>query len=92
LYPSVRIILVVAIFNDSLKSTIISSNVGNVVKSGGRGINSAIRIISTDADIDIVKKKSSIADGRGTIIIDNIAIKNSTTVKSLEPVANFKTG
>jgi hypothetical protein len=91
LYPSVRIILVVAIFNDSLKSTIISSNVGNVVKSGGRGINSAIRIISTDADIDIVKKKSSIADGRGTIIIDNIAIKNSTTVKSLEPVANFKT-
>jgi hypothetical protein len=70
----------------------ISSRVGNVVKSAGLGIYKAISIIRTDADSEIVRKKSRIALGSGTIIIDKIATKNSTIVKSLDPVTNFKAG
>jgi hypothetical protein len=40
-------------------------------------------IIKTDIDKDIVKKKSSAALGRGTMMIARIAMIKTTIVKSL---------
>lgn len=58
-------------------------SVGKVVKSVGLGIYKEIRIISTEIEIDTVKKKSKIPLGSGTIMIASIAIIKATTVKSL---------
>jgi hypothetical protein len=59
-----------------------SKSVGKVVKSVGRGMYSEISKISTDKDMTIAKKKSSIPLGRGTMIIAKIAITNTTTLRS----------
>lgn len=83
LCPSLNIILVVAIFKESLKSVMMSIKVGNVVKSVGFGIYKEISIIKTETDKEIVKKKSNTELGKGTIIIANIAIMKNTTVRSL---------
>jgi hypothetical protein len=80
--PSERIILVVAIFRESLKRVKISIKVGKVVKSVGFGTYNEIKSIKTASAIDIVRSTSSTADGNGTIIIANIAITNKTTLKS----------
>lgn len=62
----------------------INIKVGNVVKSVGFGMYSDIRIIKTEIDRDIVRKKSSAELGKGTIIIASIAIIKITIVKSLD--------
>ena len=64
-------------------------SVGKVVKSVGFGTYSDISKIKTAKAIDIVKKTSSNADGRGTIIIANIAITKRTTLKSFCPRRKF---
>jgi hypothetical protein len=69
-------------FRASLKSVTISISVGKVVRSVGFSTYSEIKMIKTAIDIDTVRKKSSAADGRGTIIIASIAITNTTTLKS----------
>ncbi len=61
-----------------------SIRVGNVVKSVGFGIYKDMRIIKTDIDSDIVRKRSSTELGRGTIIIPNMAIIKKTIVKSFD--------
>ena len=43
-------------------------------------------IPSKDIDKDIIKKKSNIPFGRGTIIIESIATKSATTIKSFENI------
>jgi hypothetical protein len=78
-----KIILVVAIFSESLKSVIIKIRVGNVVKSVGLGIYKDIRIIKTESEREMVRKKSSTELGSGTMIIAKIDIISATTVKSL---------
>ena len=78
----VKIILVVEIFKESLKSVIIKINVGKVVKSVGLGMYKEIKIISTETESEITRKKSSIALGSGTIIIAKIETIKTTTVRS----------
>ena len=65
-------------------------NVGKVVKSVGLGTYKEINKIKTANAIETVSNISSIADGRGTIIIARIAITNRTTLKSLCPRRKFK--
>ena len=62
-----------------------SISVGNVVKSVGFGTYKDISKISTARAIETVSKTSSIADGRGTMMIAKIAITNITTLKSFCP-------
>jgi hypothetical protein len=80
--PLLKIILVVAIFSDSLKSVKISMRVGKVVKSVGFGTYKDIRSIKTASAIETVSKTSSTLEGRGTMIIAKIAITKITTLKS----------
>jgi hypothetical protein len=54
-----------------------------VVKSVGFGIYKLKSNIKTPTDNEIVKKKSSIPLGSGTIIIKSIANTNATTPKSV---------
>jgi len=61
-----------------------SMRVGNVVKSVGFGIYKDMRMIKTDMDRDIVRKRSRTELGRGTIIIANMAIIKKTIVKSFD--------
>jgi hypothetical protein len=58
--------------------------VGNVVKSVGLGTYKDIIKIKTAIAREIVRKKSNIALGRGTMIIAKIAITKKTIVKSLD--------
>jgi hypothetical protein len=83
LCPSDKIILVVAIFKESLKSVTISIRVGKVVRSVGFGTYKDIIKIKTETAREIVRKKSNIALGSGTMIIAKIAITKKTIVKSL---------
>jgi hypothetical protein len=83
-WPFESIILVVAIFKESLKRVTISIRVGNVVRSVGLGTYKDIINIRTESAKDIVRKKSSKPLGRGTIMIASIAITKKTIVKSLD--------
>ena len=56
---------------------------GNVVKSVGLGIYKLKSSIKTPTDKEIVKKKSSIPLGSGTMIIRSIANTKATTPKSV---------
>ncbi|GAB6073505.1 hypothetical protein JCM15786_01620 [Nautilia lithotrophica] len=64
--------------------------VGKVVKSVGFGIYKLKRSIKTPTDKEIVKKKSSIPLGNGTIMIRSIAKTNATTPKSVTSLNIFK--
>lgn len=86
LCPSLKMDLVVAIFKESLNRARISIIVGKVVKSEGFCIYKEINKISNDRDKDTIKKKSSAAFGRGTIIIVKIATKRATTNKSFDSI------
>ena len=79
-----------AILRDNLKRVTININVGNVVKSVGRGIYKDKSKIKTETDKEIVKKKSKIEFGRGTIIINNIEKTNITTPISVTSLRSFK--
>ena len=52
----------------------------------------AIKMIKTATAMEIVRKKSNIAPGNGTIIIAKIIITKKTTVRSLDPTIAFKKG
>ena len=80
--PWLKIILVVAIFNESRKRVMIRIKVGKVVRSVGFGTYKEISKIKTAIAIDTVKSTSSIEEGRGTMIMAKIAITNITTLKS----------
>jgi hypothetical protein len=82
--PLLSIILVVAIFSESLKSVMISIKVGNVVKSVGFGTYKDIISIKTETAKDTVKNKSSMLLGSGTMIIASIIKTKTTTVKSFD--------
>jgi len=88
--PLLKIILVVAIFSDSLKSVRMSIRVGKVVKSVGFGTYKDISKIKTAKAIETVSKTSSMLDGRGTMMMAKIAITNITTLKSLCPRRKFR--
>ena len=77
-------------FKESLKSVKIRINVGKVVKSVGFGTYKEISKIRTAKAIDVVNKTSSIAEGRGTMIIARIPITKMTTPKSLCPRRKFR--
>ena len=57
---------------------------GKVVKSVGFGIYNEIINIKTETAREIVKNKSKIALGRGTMMIASIIKTKITTVKSLD--------
>lgn len=63
---------------------IIKISVGNVVRSVGFGIYRLIIIINTEIAIEIVKKRSKTALGRGTMMIAMMAITKKTSVKSFD--------
>lgn len=84
-----RIILVVAILRDNLKSVTININVGKVVKSTGLGIYNDKSKIKTETERESVKKKSNIELGKGTIIIRSIEKTKTTTPKSVISLKNF---
>ena len=52
----------------------------------------AIRITKTEIDKEITRKKSSMALGRGTMIIARIAMIKITMVKSLDLTIGSKKG
>ena len=81
-WPLLKIILVVAIFKESLNKVKIKISVGKVVKSVGFGTYKEISSIKTASAIDVVSKTSSRVDGKGTMIIAKIAMTNITTLKS----------
>ncbi|BCX79137.1 hypothetical protein LBC_05990 [Campylobacter sp. 19-13652] len=74
---------VVAIFKDSLKSVIISTKVGKVLRSVGRGTYMEMSIISTEIAIETESKKSSTKDGKGTMITASMAIMTPTILRLL---------
>lgn len=80
--PLLRIILVVAMFKESLKSVTISMSVGKVVRSVGFGMYSEMSSIKTAIAMETVSITSSMADGSGTMMMAKIAITNKTTVIS----------
>jgi len=82
LCPSLKIDLVVAIFNESLKSTRIKSSVGKVERSVGRCTNKDIKRIKIPEVKESIRKKSSIPFGKGTTMIANIAKMNATKTYS----------
>jgi len=88
-FPWLRIILVVAIFKESLNRVKISMRVGKVVKSVGFGTYKDISKIKTAKAIEIVNSTSKRLEGRGTMIMAKIAITNTTTLKSLCPIRKF---
>lgn len=90
--PLLKIIRVVAIFKDSLKSVMISTKVGKVLRSVGRGMYIEIKIISTEMDIEIARKKSRTADGNGTIITTKIVIITPTMLSPLNFIKGAKYG
>jgi len=61
-----------------------------VVKSVGFGIYKLKRSIKTPTDKEIVRKKSSMPLGNGTIIIRSIAKTKATTPKSVTSLNTFK--
>ncbi len=63
--------------------------VGKVVKSVGLGIYKLKSNIKTATDKEIVRKKSSMLLGKGTIIIKSIANTNPTTPKSATSLNTF---
>jgi hypothetical protein len=63
--------------------------VGKVVKSVGFGIYKLKRSIKTPTESDMVKKKSNMPLGSGTIIISNIANTKATTPKSVISLRNL---
>ena len=82
--PLLSIILVVAMFSDSLKRVTISIKVGNVVKSVGFGTYKDIIKIKTETAKEIVKKRSKTLLGSGTMMIASIIKTKTTTVKSFD--------
>ena len=73
-------------FKESLKSVKIKMSVGKVDKSVGFGTYKEISKIRTAKAIDVVSRTSSIAEGKGTIIMAKIAITKTTTLRSLCPI------
>jgi len=70
-------------FKERRKRVIIKISVGKVVRSVGFGIYKDMRIISTDIERDIARKKSSTPLGSGMMIIAKIEIISATIVRSL---------
>jgi hypothetical protein len=73
---------VVAILRDNLKRTKISNSVGKVESSVGLWIKSEIKSIKSAEVKEIIRKKSSIHFGNGTIIIASIEKINATSTYS----------
>ncbi len=78
-----------ATFKESLYKVTIKIIVGKVVKSVGFGIYKLKSKIKTPTDKEIVRKKSSIPLGSGTIIIKSIAKTKTTTPKSVISLKNL---
>ena len=79
-----------AILSESLKSVTIKISVGKVVKSVGFGIYKDNKSIKTETANEIVRKKSSMELGSGTIIIKSIEKTKTTTPKSVTSLRSFR--
>ena len=79
-------------FKASLKRVMIRIRVGKVVKSVGFGMYSEIKIIKTEIDKEMTRKKSSMTLGSGTMMMAKIEIIKITMVKSFDLIIGSKKG
>lgn len=74
----------VATFRARRYSVTISKSVGNAEKSVGLVMYRAMKMIRIESIIEMVMRKSKIAGGSGTMMINKMQSKKATTVKSLD--------